>query len=178
MTADVEVLTWLIPPPTAQAGYHTRIHKLTNRSSRTLQYAEGGFAIHSHFGPHHSERRFLEMKEVTKGGYGRYESDSSALAVSRAGVSGVVDMLGSGRGKVQDTDGNSNLIAVRTVIPMIMGQAGEGETWIAVRIYALPAKEGKVGRVGEGWVDEWKGLEKDTGDLDRLSELYPFINEL
>jgi hypothetical protein len=32
------------------------IHKLTNRSSRTLQYAEGGFAIHSHFGPHHSER--------------------------------------------------------------------------------------------------------------------------
>ncbi|KAK1926887.1 hypothetical protein DB88DRAFT_475930 [Papiliotrema laurentii] len=175
---DVEVLTWLIPPPTAQAGYHTRIHKLTNRSSRTLQYAEGGFAIHSHFGPHHSERRFLEMKEVTKGGYGRYESDSSALAVSRAGVSGVVDMLGSGRGKVQDTDGNSNLIAVRTVIPMIMGQAGEGETWIAVRIYALPAKEGKVGRVGEGWVDEWKGLEKDTGDLDRLRELYPFINEL
>lgn len=60
----MEVETWLIPPVTTESAYHTRIHKLTNSSSRNIVAAEAGFAIHSHHGPRTSERRFFKPLRV------------------------------------------------------------------------------------------------------------------
>lgn len=156
------------------AGYHTRIHKISNKSTRRIQYADAGFAIHSHAGPSHSERRFPTIQKAQDGVFGRLETDVSALAVSKAGVSGVIDLLHSGKGKVQDTDGNSNLIATRTVIPLILGSLDTEGTWAATRVYALPMTDGKVGKIGAGWVEEWSSLNENVG-LEGLKKQYPFI---
>ena len=178
LVADVQVVTWLIPPPTTGAGYHTRIHKLINTSSRNVTFADSGFAIHSQSGPTHSERRFPPISTVSPTTHGRLELPNAALGVSRAGVSGIVDLIGTGQGKVQDVDGNSNLIAVRSVIPMIVGDVGKGGTWIATRVYAIPATEtGEIGTIGEKWVQGWKECVEGIGGFEGLKKKYGFINE-
>jgi hypothetical protein len=75
--------------------------------------------------------------------------------VSKAGVSGVIDLLGNGKGVVQDADGNSNLMSPRTVIPLLLSEV-EGEMWLASRVFAVPADE--RGEVRE-WVEGWKDVE-------------------
>lgn len=164
--ADVTVETYLIPPPTTDSAYHTRIHHIT--SARTLHTAESGFAIHSHSGPPSSERRMLQLKEATEGTAGRLETTSTALAVSRVGASGVIDLLGNGKGKVQDADGNSNLCFPRTVFPTILGEVtpgGEG-TWIAVRVFAQPFGESQLGH--KGWVEGWKGCQDGWKSVEAM----------
>lgn len=173
--ADVEVVTWLIPPPDTDAPYHTRIHRITNTGSRVIQMADAGFAIHSHTGPQHSERRLLPLKGVVDGTHGRFHSANAALAISKAGASGIVDLLGSGTGRVQDADGNSNLIAPRTVIPMVVGQTGGGDTWLASRVFAVPSHGGQ-GLSGDGaWLQQWHDAEDGVGGWDGLVKAYPFI---
>ena len=169
------MVTWLIPPPTIDAPYHTRVHRLINTGSRIVQMADAGFAIHSHTGPPHSERRVLPLKEVEDGTHGRFESARAALTISKAGVSGIVDLLGSGTGKVQDTDGNSNLVAPRTVIPMVVGQTGGGETWLASRVFAVPSHSSQ-GLPGDGpWLQQWHDVESGIGGWEGLVKAYPFI---
>lgn len=107
------------------------------------------------------ERRFLSrdtLADNAKGldAHGRYEFPHAALAVSRKGVSGTVDLLGNARGRIQDADGCSNLVSCRTVIPTLMSDLPKGETWIAVRVFGLPFHEN---REIEGWVKQWKEVE-------------------
>lgn len=163
-------MTWLIPPTSTSSGYHTRIHKIN--SGRDLDYSDAGFAVHSTTGPSHSERRLPVGLDLSS--HGRYETPQSAIAVSKAGVSGIVDLGGAGKGKVLDVDGNSNLIAVRSVIPTIQGKVGKGETWLASRVYAVPANAGGVG-TGGGWEEEWKECEKGVQGIEGVKKLYPFV---
>ena len=57
-------------------------------------------------------------------------------------------------GWVQDADGYSNLVAPRTVIPMLISRV-EGETWLASRVYARPFHN----TLERGWMDGWRHCE-------------------
>ncbi|WWC66799.1 uncharacterized protein I206_100705 [Kwoniella pini CBS 10737] len=175
---EIEITTWLVPPSTTSTPYHTRIHqlKISKNFQRNLKIADSGFAIHSHFGPLGSERR-IPIKDIPEEGVAaRISNQTSAMAVSRKGVSGAIDLLPSqgGKGSVEDTDGNSNLISPRTVLPTIFHElkAGEHEKWIATRIFAIPFSEDK-GLETTGWLKGWKdsqegyaGVEEMKKDLD------------
>ena len=168
------MITWLIPPPKQESAYHTRIHKVINKSSRKIAAAEGGFAIHSQSGPAESERRFPKLTKLSEGLAGRYETANSALGVSKQGVSGIVDLAGSGIGTVQDVDANTNIMVPRTVIPMVLSDLRQGETWLSTRIYALPFNE-KLGLETKGWLDGWRECEMGIGGMEGVQKEYPFI---
>lgn len=168
-------MTWLIPPSTIDSAYHVRIHKLTNLSSRKILAADSGFAIHSHSGPVNSERRLLNIDTVSEGISGRFQSKHAALIVSKAGASGVIDLIGSvaGAARVQDADGNSNLISPRTAFPLILSECEQGETtWLATKIYAVPF--GDQGLETRGWKFVWEEEAGGAG-LEILKLRYPFI---
>lgn len=177
----MEVVTWLVPPQTTETPYHTRIHKIS--TGRPLTAADGGFAIKSHTGPSNLHERRLDILDQVGAGthaaarvnghangsakshkHGRYESVHSAVAVSAAGVSGVINVLSStpnSSAKVQDADGNSNLIHPRTVIPLLLTSIPTGSTtWLASRVFALPAQQDKP--LDASWADEWTELEGKT----------------
>lgn len=146
------VTTWLIPPPSTSSACHTRVHHIV--SPRRILASDAGFAIHSHTGPSGDhERRIPTLSSPRSGDHGRYEAPHSALAVSKAGASGIIDLLGTGKGVVQDADGNSNLMSARTVIPLLLHEV-EGETWLASRVFGAPADErGEVREWVEGWTE-------------------------
>lgn len=160
--ADVTVETWLIPPPTSSSPFHTRIHKIT--SARAILAADSGFAIHSHTGPIESERRMPVLKAPTEDQYGRFENKQSGIATSRAGISGVADLLHTGKGRVHDADGNSNTNFARTVIPSIVSEV-QGEKWLATRVFAIP-----VDSVEQGWLKEWESSQKGWASIAEMKK--------
>lgn len=160
--ADVTVETYLIPPATTTTPYHSRLHKIT--SARTILAADSGFAIHSQSGPIESERRFPVLSHVKETEHGRYENASTGIAHSRAGVSGVIDLLGTGQGRVHDADGNSNTNFARTVIPSIVSEV-KGEVWLATRVFALPAESAK-----RGWLKDWEAAQQRYSSVDELKK--------
>ncbi|KAF9220843.1 hypothetical protein BS17DRAFT_769155 [Gyrodon lividus] len=82
---DVEVETWLVPPSPSAPLRHPRVHRI--RSSRGLCAADGGRAIH---GQREDERA---LEPATSGSeYGTLKNGPEARAVSKAGVSSVVDL--------------------------------------------------------------------------------------
>jgi len=94
--------------------------------------------------------------------YGRFENKQSGLATSRAGVSGVSDLLRTGRGRVHNADGNSNTNFARTVFPSIVSQVN-GEEWLATRIFAIPGDS-----VTKGWLREWEASQKGWNSVDEM----------
>ncbi|WWC58154.1 uncharacterized protein I303_100689 [Kwoniella dejecticola CBS 10117] len=172
---EVEIITWLIPPSANSTPYHTRVHhlKITEGFKRDLKLADSGFAIHSVFGPLGSERRILVKDSPEEGVAGRTSTDHSAVAVSRKGVSGVIDLLPSqgGRGSVEDTDGNTNLISPRTVLPTIFYElkAGETEKWVATRVFAVPFTE-EEGLGTKGWLQGWKDAQQGYKRIEELKK--------
>ena len=118
------------------------------------------------------------MSKLEIGRHGTVESKVSALIASKAGVSGIVDLLGNGRGKVQMIDGNSNLISPRPILPIVIGSAPPGTTWVAVRVFAFPSRgDGSTGSEDGSWVEEWGKCERGVGGLRGLREEYPFLGE-
>jgi hypothetical protein len=160
--ADVTVETYLIPPPTSSSPFHTRVHKIT--SSRAILAADSGFAIHSQTGSIGSERRMLVLQAPSEDSYGRFENKPSGIATSKAGVSGVSDLLRTGRGRVHNADGNSNTNFARTVIPSIVSEVS-GEKWLATRIFAIPADS-----VTKGWLKEWEATQKGWDSIDEMQK--------
>lgn len=156
------VETFLVPPATPSTPFHTRLHKIT--SARPILAADSGFAIHSHSGPVESERRFPTLSQVTENDFGRFENGSIGLGHSRAGVSGVVDLLGTGQGRVHDADGNSNTNFSRTVIPSIVSEV-KGEEWLATRVFALPAESAQ-----KGWLKDWQASQKRYNSIEELKK--------
>jgi hypothetical protein len=112
----------------------------------------------------------LPLKDATEGSAGRLESSApaAALAVSRVGASGVVDLLGGGgKGKIQDADGNSNLCFARTVFPTILDAVNPGQDkWIAVRVFAKPFGEDQLEH--KGWVEGWKACQKGWASVEEM----------
>ena len=124
--------------------------------------ADSGFAIHSHVGPIESERRMPVLTNPTEEQFGRFEDRRAGLATSRAGVSGVYDLLRTGRGRVHDADGNSNTNFARTVIPSIVSEV-KGEKWLATRVFAIPSDS-----VQKGWLKDWESSQKGWDSVDEM----------
>jgi len=96
--------------------------------------------------------------------HGRFEDNQSGIATSRAGISGVSDLLRTGRGRVHNADGNSNTNFARTVIPSIVSQVN-GEKWLATRIFAVPGDS-----VTKGWLKEWEASQKGWDSVDEMKK--------
>jgi hypothetical protein len=102
------------------------------------------------------------LKAPSENEYGRFENNQSGIASSRAGISGVADLLHTGRGRVHDADGNSNTNFPRTVIPSIVSQI-EGEKWLATRVFAIPADS-----VKKGWLRDWQASQKGWSSIEEM----------
>jgi hypothetical protein len=102
------------------------------------------------------------LKTPSEDQYGRFEDRRSGIATSRAGVSGVVDLLRTGRGRVHDVDGNSNTNFARTVLPSIVSEV-KGEKWLATRVFAIPANS-----VVEGWMKQWESSQKGWNSIEGM----------
>jgi hypothetical protein len=172
------ITTYLVPPQTTSTPYHTRIHLIT--TARTLEVLDAGWAIHSHTptsASAMSERR-LPIIDSAEGldekQHGRWQSANAAVVHSKAGISGVLDLLGNAaEARVLDADGCTNVIAPRTIIPGVFHRVekakGDGERYVlATRVWGVPFKSGDA---GEQWMPRWKkGLEEQFGRVEELVE--------
>lgn len=154
---DVEVETWLIPPMPDAPLWHVRVHRM--RTGRTLQSAEGGFAIYGQ----REDGRALEPSDGEK--FGTYEDGGQARAVSKAGISAIADLLKNRRGVALRTDANTNLMVPRAVLPTLImeHEAKESDIWLAAAVFGLPNPDFGLGLSSEkeeegvcGWYKEWE----------------------
>jgi hypothetical protein len=139
---------------------------ISNPTRRRLLAADSGFAIDSQTGPKGRRRHLSRMSALSDAcDHGTYESHDrrAAVAVSSAGMSGVVDLLGTGLAAIQQADANSNLISERTVIPMVMTEVEKENTWLATRIFARPAVEGVYACSINEAVGSWRRSEAEAG---------------
>ncbi|MGL4611845.1 MAG: DUF2264 domain-containing protein, partial [Trueperaceae bacterium] len=116
---ELEVETWLVP----LGSWHLRLHRIfTNR--RVLS-AEGAWAV-DRTGDH-----LLQDHRIRTG---------EALAIYKAGASGIKDVLGKREGLgireglVVRAYPNTNVLAPRTVIPMLTAWLKPGEHWLATAV--------------------------------------------
>jgi hypothetical protein len=126
----VEVETWLVPSP----PWHLRLHRL--RSDRPLWSAEGGFALDR------------SGDDPLSNAGTQSESAGYAFAGYPAGWSGLRDLAGQRAGQVLRADPNTNLLASRTVLPLLLGQHAPGEHWLACAVLGLPQ--------ANGWQERWE----------------------
>jgi len=137
---DVEVETWLLPPTTEAENWHLRVHHVKTR--RALQSAEGAFAIYGQG----ADGRHLAAYD---GKEGTSESKATAFAVSRAGATGIIELLEAEkekrRGEVLRVDANANLMESRTVLPTLYRDLEEStQAWFVTAVFAVPES-------AEGW---------------------------
>ncbi len=116
----VEVETWLIPSP----PWHVRLHRL--RTDKPLWSAEGGFAL-DRTGDDSLARAGFEGEGV-----------SEAFARYPAGGTGLRDLYGKRNGRVLRVDPNTNLLAPRTVLPVLLDQHAPGVHWLICAVLAEP----------------------------------------
>jgi len=149
---DVEVETFLIPPQSSSPNYYLRVHKIT--SNRPLRTSEAGWAT---YGQGSDGRALVQAfsGETSRGGS---EEVGWARAVTRAGAVGVLDIpMGGGkadrRGRLVQSDPNSNLIFSRSVLPSLLGEILERVSWLATAVFGMPFRDGE-GEKGD-WEGEW-----------------------
>lgn len=151
---DVSVETWLFPPASNSSCWYLRVHRI--KSGRKLRTAEGGWAMH---GQGADGRAIVQVfsGETSAGGL---EARGEARAKTSAGVIGVATVdLNVGeqlatKGKLVQSDPNSNIIFPRTVLPTLLGEVEAGSTvWVATAVYAVAARDDKV---SDRWEDEWQ----------------------
>lgn len=149
--SDVSVDTFLLPPTEPAPNWHLRVHHVTTQ--RTLRTCEGAFAL---YGTREIDGRELEPLS-TDSSEGRHATDHEALALSRAGAVGIVELAreASRTGKVLDADANGNLVDSRTVLPSLLLELQAGQDlWLATAVFAVPSSV-------ESWQKLWRtGWEK------------------
>jgi hypothetical protein len=146
---DVEVKTWLVPPRDETPSWHTRVHRI--ETGRDLMSAEGGFAI---LGTRQKDGRTLTSLSSHSPDEGTLAESNRAIVVSRAGASGVVDLLprdqNNRSGGICNVDANSNLIHSRTLLPTQYADLKAGTTtWFVTSVFAIPEER-------DGWEKVWK----------------------
>ena len=155
---DVVIETYLLPPAEATPNWHLRLHHITS-GGRSLQTSEGAFALN---GVATSDERELQaMNEDRSEGW--HTSGSEAIAVTRGGAVGIVELAQSTRvGRVLDEDSNSNLMESRSVLPSLsMDIPADADIWLTTAVYAIPASvEGYQKTWQQGWsrrpqIPEW-----------------------
>ena len=145
---DVSVETILIPPHEGTDNWHLRVHRV--RTGRKLVTSEGAWALN---GEQVCDGRELQVLGQD-GREGRQEAVNEALAVSQAGVVGLVELKAKRQGKVLDEDANSNLVSGRSVLPTLTTTLEAGhEVWLVAGIFAVPAG---VHDWRETWQTAWK----------------------
>ena len=143
---DVWVDTYLLPPTEMAPNWHLRAHHIT--TGRALKTAEGAWAL---YGMREKDTRELEVLEESSS-EGRHDGEREALAASRAGVVGIMELSKDNerRGKVLNADSNGNLIDCRTVLPSLLSDMKAGERkWFVTAVFAMPASV-------ENWKDSWR----------------------
>ncbi|KAI0695529.1 hypothetical protein BC835DRAFT_1273139 [Cytidiella melzeri] len=150
---DVEVETWLVPPSVEAPLWHLRVHRI--RNGRSLQSAEGGFAI---YGQQANDRALERTTSFTE--YGVNEEGGSTFAHSKAGAVGIVELRPNERpsrkGQAVRTDANTNLMVPRAVLPTLLDEHEENaEGWLVTAVFGLPS-QGDVEGAPNGWEEEWK----------------------
>lgn len=165
---DVQVLTYLLAPQPSHPHWHFRAHRITStRAGGTILSSDGAFAIHAMC---KSDHRLLPLLDNSKDddtpipSEARIESAGRALAASKAGAVGVVDLTPSRagrRGSCILADASSNIVEPRTTIPSLLGehpaQQQEQHQWIVTAIFAAPAQGGKDAS-REDWIKEWEDI--------------------
>ncbi|USW48654.1 hypothetical protein Slin15195_G019730 [Septoria linicola] len=147
---DVVVKTWLVPPSTETPNWHIRIHRV--EAGRDLKSAEGGFAIAGTRGK--DGRMVTALSPSTSPNEGTEVSEHAAVVVSRAGASGVVELLGNRKGGICEVDANSNLIEPRTLLPALYSDLAAGSaTVFATAVFAIPSS---VPTWKEKWREAWE----------------------
>ena len=159
---DVEVETWLVPPTQEAPLWHLRVHRL--RTGRSLQSAEGGFAV---YGQQKNDRA-LEPTESFEA-YGTNEQEGSVFVHSKAGAVGIVELRPSVRpgrkGQALRTDANTNLMVPRAILPTLRAdhEPSESDIWLATAVFGLPSRGFGLGLSTSeeeqgiwGWHKEWK----------------------
>lgn len=143
---DVSVKTVLLPPAPESPNWHIRVHHI--EAERTLRTAEGAFAIHGCRS--HDGRELGVLSEQAS--EGKMQKGQEALAVSRAGAVGIVELQASvhRRGEIVKSDPNSNLMESRTVLPTLLREIHAGEhIWFATAVFAIPSS-------AESWQESWR----------------------
>ncbi|MGF7030860.1 hypothetical protein J2T17_001766 [Paenibacillus mucilaginosus] len=131
--ADVEVHTWLVPG----TPWHIRVHGI--RTARTLDAAEGGFAL-----------GIERSGGVSAGPVETAVREDAAYAAWAGTASGILRLYGSGgTAELIVPNANTNLLHPRTVIPTIRTRIEPGVTWLASAVYG----EGGV----SGGAGSWEG---------------------
>lgn len=186
--AGIEIESTLIPPCAKWPDWHVRIHRIRPRGViviARLGVVDSGFAI---YGQRKIDGRVIQTVkkesstimplEIMQNSELAVETSTSALVVSEAGASGVVDyspkvQYRTSRGDVLRPDPNTNLITTRTMIPNIR-HSMNGLAWheciVASGIFAIAAKPGD-GQIQEKELDiRWQrrpsvGFTADGGIL-------------
>jgi hypothetical protein len=148
--SDVAVETYLIPPSEATPNWHLRLHRITS-GGRNLKTSEGAFALN---GVATKDERELRTMNEDKS-EGRQESDGEAIAVTRGGAVGIVELAQPARfGRVLDEDANSNLMESRSVLPSLAVDIPSGaDIWLTTAVFAIPAS---VTDYQTRWQDSWQ----------------------
>ena len=155
---DVEVETTLIPPCSAWPDWHIRIHHIRG-ATELITSVEGGFAID---GRRVSNGRNLWRDRgqasqdaipsalTFKDGQGAFEMPSSSMMISKSGASGVLDLSpmasqGTCAGEVLKVDPNTNLMAPRTLLPILKRKScSSALIVIATGVFAVSAPSDQV----------------------------------
>jgi hypothetical protein len=143
---DVWVDTYLLPPTGMAPNWHLRVHHVI--AGRKVKTAEGAWAL---YGVQEHDTRELETLSDSSS-EGRLEGEHDALAVSKAGAVGILELSKNGirKGKVLNADSNGNLIDCRTVLPSLISDLNAGDrVWFATAVFAMPASV-------EGWQNKWR----------------------
>ena len=120
---DVEVETWLYP----DGPMHVRLHRIT--SGRPLQTREGGFAI----------------ARPDPGKARAWVRPGAAGVQTETDISGIIGLdPGSKRvGRLLQALPNTNLMAPRTLVPLLVGEIPVGTSTFSVAVYASPSAAGR-----------------------------------
>lgn len=119
---DVEVETWLYP----DGPLHVRLHRIT--TSRPLQTREGGFAI-----------------ARTDPGKARvWVRSGSAVVQTASDISGIIALDPASRrmGRLLQALPNTNLMAPRTFVPLLVDEIPVGTSTFSAAVYAVPSALG------------------------------------
>ena len=176
----VEVKTTLVPPCEAWRDWHVRIHRVRiqtgvlRKPARVLLCVEGGFTISGRDAegevlPTLITTDFTDAAKIT---YGTFEGEESALIISPAGASGIINLpptnltalISDESHKVQVTskagilkpDANTNLMTQRTLIPTIetsISCSGEHVTEVLLITGVFAIARGGGRSVWERWND-------------------------
>ncbi|KIW21032.1 hypothetical protein PV08_01611 [Exophiala spinifera] len=147
---DVSLETYLLPPTEEAPNWHLRVHHIKT-GNRVLKTSEGAFSLHGVSQKDERELAYMSDRDVE----GKREASGEALALSRGGVVGIIELHRhqSRIGRVLDEDANSNLTESRSVLPSLaLELQPNADIWLATGVFAMP---NTVQGYQQKWQAQW-----------------------